>query len=136
MIERRAIVLATALMQHENVTRLFMGAMWWILDTSKVSRRLMTSDHPLIMTNGLGRADGHFAIPISPTLLFMAFMKADFSERFRSIPVGKVVRLVNEAVIWQGRKNVYALDSANLAEVRRQMGKRDYASLIPSMTSP
>lgn len=128
----RGMILATELRLHGNVARLFMGVMWWVLDTSKVSRRLLSSDHPLIMTNGLGRADGHFAIPISPTCLFIVFMKEDFPERFRNIPVGKIVRLVNEAVIGQGRRNVCAVDRRNLAEVRRGRGKRDFMSLIPS----
>jgi hypothetical protein len=112
-----------------------MGAMWWVLDASKVSRRFMTSDHPLVMTNGLGRDDGHFALPISPTHLFIAFMKTGFSEHFRRLPVGKVVRLTNEAVIGQGRKNVYGVDGTNIAEVRRLMGKREYMSLLPHMKS-
>jgi hypothetical protein len=128
----RGMILATELRLHGNVARLFMGLMWWVLDTSKVSRRLMSSDHPLIMTNGLGRGDGHFEIPISPTCLFIAFMKEAFPEPFRSIPVGKIVRLVNEAVIAQGRRNVCAVGSGNLAEVRRGRGKRDSMSLIPS----
>lgn len=131
--ERRAIVILTDLIQHENVTRLFMCAMWWVLDTSKVQRPLMTSDHPVVMTNGLGREDGHFAVPIGPRRLFIAFMKQGFSQRFRSMPIGKIVRLTNEAVIGQGRKNVYAVDAENIAEVRRMMGKREYMTLIPKM---
>lgn len=131
--ERRAIIILTDLIQHENVTRLFMSAIWWVLDTSKVQRPLMTSDHPVVMTNGLGREDGHFAVPIGPRRLFIAFMKADFSKRFRNMPVGKIVRLTNEAVIGQGRKNVYAIDSENIAEVRRIMGKREYMTFIPKI---
>ncbi|WP_416408570.1 DUF4238 domain-containing protein [Agrobacterium rosae] len=129
--ERRAITIATDLMQHENVTRLFMSARWWVLDTSKVRRHLMTSDHPVVMTNGLGKDDGHFALAIGPRRLFIAFMKERFSENFRRMPVGKIVRLFNDAVVGQGRKNVYGTDNSNIAEVRRMMGKREYISLIP-----
>lgn len=133
--ERRAVVILTDLIQHENVTRLFMRAMWWVLDTSKVSRPLMTSDHPVVMTNGLGREDGHFAIPIGPRRLFIAFMNQGFSQRFRSMPVGKVVRLTNDAVIGQARKNVYAVNADRIADVRKMMGKREYMNLIPRMDS-
>lgn len=34
MLERTAIIVATKLIQNENVLRTFMGAMWWVLDTS------------------------------------------------------------------------------------------------------
>lgn len=126
MIERTAIIVATKLIQHENVLRTFMGAMWWVLDTSSVSRRVLTSDHPLIMTNGLGRPDGHFALPISPTKVFVAFMNADFGETVRQVPVDHIVRELNDAVIGQGRRSVYAVDEQSTSEVKRRMGKRDY----------
>ena len=126
MIERTAIIVATKLIQHENVLRTFMRAMWWVLDTSSVSRRVLTSDHPLIMTNGLGRPDGHFALPLSPTKVFVAFIHADFGEAVRRVPVGRMVRDINDAVIGQGRRSVYAFNEQSTAEVKRRMGKRDY----------
>ncbi|MCJ8057178.1 DUF4238 domain-containing protein [Shinella curvata] len=134
MVQRQAIVLATDLMQQENVTRHLMGAEWWVFDSSRVQRPFMTSDHPFVMTNGLKRPDGHFAIPIGPRHLFVAFMQKDFGEWFRRMPTGKIVRATNEAVIGQGRKYVYGIDGANIAEVRRLMGKREYMTLLPTMT--
>ncbi|MFF0919433.1 hypothetical protein ACFYE8_07000 [Rhizobium leguminosarum] len=110
-----------------------MNAQWWVFK-SHVRRPIMTSDHPFVMTNGLLRPDGHFAIPIGPRHLFIAFMKKEFGESFRRMPAGKIVRLTNEAVIGQGRKYVYGLDSSDIAEVRRLMGKRDFITLLPNMT--
>lgn len=130
--ERQALLVATQLMQNKNVIQLLMKAEWWVLDTSSVKRALMTSDHPVVMTNGLGRPDGHFGIPIGPRHLFVAFMQREFSASFRRLPVGKIVRLTNEAVIGQARRSVYGLDAANIAEVRRLMGKRDYFTALPS----
>jgi Protein of unknown function (DUF4238) len=128
---RQAMITATQVIQHERVTQLLMNSMWWILDTSSVRQTLMTSDHPLVMTNGLVRPDGHFAMPIGPHTLFVAFMHQEFSKRFRREPLGRVVRLTNEAVVGQGRKYVYGLDGSNIAYVRRMMGKREYVKLIP-----
>ncbi|MDX3925165.1 MAG: DUF4238 domain-containing protein [Shinella sp.] len=136
MIERTAIILATKLIQHENVLRTFMRAMWWVLDTSSISRRVLTSDHPLIMTNGLGRPDGHFALPLSPTKVFVAFMNADFGNAVRQMPVGRIVRDVNDAVIGQGRRSVYAFNEQSTAEVKRRMGRRDYMLPWPGEETP
>jgi hypothetical protein len=49
-------------------------------------KRLMTSDHPILMTNGLGGPDGHFALPISPIKLFLGFMNKEISEHIRKLP--------------------------------------------------
>ncbi|NTI50987.1 DUF4238 domain-containing protein [Agrobacterium rhizogenes] len=129
--ERSAIIIATRMMQNENVLRMFMGARWWVLDTSTVQRRLMTSDHPLVMTNGLGRPDAHFGLPIGPTRLFIAFMNDAISAKIRSQPVGKLVREANDAVIGQGRKSVYGVNDASTALVKQRMGKRDYFQPLP-----
>ncbi|WP_180608152.1 DUF4238 domain-containing protein [Agrobacterium vitis] len=131
---RQAMLLATGLMQRDTVTQVLMGAMWWVFQTDKVRRPLMTSDHPFVMTNGLMRPDGHFAIPIGPRHLFIAFMREEFSHDFRRMPAGKIDRLTNEAIIGQGRKYIYGLDASNIAEVRRLMGKRDFTTLLPNVT--
>lgn len=128
---RQAMLTTTDLIQHERVTWLLMNSLWWVLDTSSVRRTLMTSDHPLVMTNGLVRRDGHFALPIGPRTLFVAFTHEDFSVKFRQIPIGKVVRLTNEAVVGQGRRHVYGVDGSNTSDVRRLMGKREYMTIIP-----
>lgn len=91
----------------------------------------MTSDHPLIMTNGLDRPDGHFGLPIGPRHIFVAFMRDEFGKWFRRTPVAMIVRQANDAVIGQGRRSVYAFDGEIEAEVKRRMGKRDYMLPIP-----
>jgi hypothetical protein len=46
---------------------------WKIIEFHNSPNRLLTSDRPIIMTNGIGIPSGHIAIPISPTQLFTAF---------------------------------------------------------------
>lgn len=133
IMDRSAMMLATRMIQNESVTKLMMGATWRVLNTSSVSRRLLTSDHPVVMTNGLMRPDGHFALPISPIHLFIGFMRGDFADQLCNMPVGKLVRLTNDAVIGQARKNVYGVDRSQLAEVRKRMSKRDYLALFPEI---
>lgn len=131
MPERTAVLLLTKLIQNENVLRTFMRAEWWLLDTSSVQRKLLTSDHPLIMTNGLGRPDGHFAIPISPRKIFIAFVTQEFGRALRNLPTSRIVREINDAVIGQGRRSVYAFDEESTRVVKRRMGKRDYMVPLP-----
>jgi hypothetical protein len=128
--ERESVLAMTRLIEHQNVLKLLRTMHWVVIDTSRVQRRLMTSDRPVVMTNGLVRFDGHYAIPISPTRLFIAFTSVAWAEKFTAWPAGKIVRDVNEAVIGQGRKYVYAVDKANFAEVKRLMGKREAPSFV------
>ncbi len=130
-VERSAILMATNLMKQETTLKLFMGAMWWVWDTSKLHKRFTTSDHPILMTNGLGRPDGHFALPISPTKPFLGFMNAEISEQIRKLSTGRLIRSTNDGVIGQGRRSVYAVDNTWEDLVNRRMGKRDYFSPLP-----
>jgi hypothetical protein len=131
MPEREAVIMITRLIQNQNVLRLMMRADWWLLDTSTKRRKILTSDHPLIMSNGLGRPDGHFALPISPNLVFVAFMNHGIGRGIQRIPLSRLMRDINDAVIGQGRRSVYAFDEEETRTVKRRMGKRDYMSPLP-----
>lgn len=132
-VERESIMAVARLIEHQNVLALLRTMDWRVVDTSRVTRRLMTSDRPVVMTGGMNRYDGHFGIPISPTRLFIAFTVSSYANRFCAASIGKIVRTVNEVVIGQARKYVYSVDASNAAEVRRRMGKLAAPSLIDNM---
>jgi len=132
LAERTGILMATHLMQNEKVLTLFMSAMWNVLDVSQhTDMRFMTSDHPVIMTNGLGREDGHFALAISPTHLFAGFMNQEIMKAIKGLHPDVIVDDVNKLVIGQGRKYVYALDKGPLELVRAGMATLDYMTFFP-----
>ncbi|WP_082928909.1 DUF4238 domain-containing protein [Rhizobium aegyptiacum] len=132
--ERQAVVTLTRLIENHSVLRLLRTMHWRIIDTSRASRRLMTSDRPVMMTNGMVHYKGHYALPISPTRLFLATTAVQFADEFCALPAGKIVREVNRMVIGQARKFVYALDDTNLADVRRGFSKLEAPSLVPDMS--
>jgi len=132
--ERSAMLAMTNLIVNPSVLELFRKMHWTVWDTSSVQRRLMTSDRPVMMTQGMVQHAGHYALPISPTRLFIATTSVQFAESFSRRPVGKIVRQVNELMIGQARKFVYAVDDTNLAEVRRGMGKMEAPSLLRALT--
>ncbi|MBO3761092.1 DUF4238 domain-containing protein [Ciceribacter sp. L1K22] len=132
--EREAIKAMARLIEHPNALHLLRNMYWVVLDTGKVSNRLMTSDRPVVMSSGLMRFDGHYGIPISPTRMFLAFTAVDFAERFCALPTGKIVREVNDAVVGQARKYVYSIDRSNFSEVKRKIGKREAPSFIKTFS--
>ncbi|MBB4339532.1 DUF4238 domain-containing protein [Rhizobium leguminosarum] len=131
--ERQAVVTLTRLIENHSVLRLLRTMHWRIIDTSRSSRRLMTSDRPVMMTKGMVQYKGHYALPVSPTRLFLATTTVQFADEFCALPVGKIVREANRLLIGQARKFVYALDDRSLAEVRRGFSKLEAPSLVPSM---
>ncbi len=132
LAERTAILTATRMMQNEKVLTMFMSAMWNVLDVSpNTDKRFMTSDHPVIMTSGLGRDDGHFALALSPTHLFAGFMNQQIRTAIQNLHPNVIVDTVNNLMIGQGRKYVYGLDNGPLEQVRASMGTLDYMTFFP-----
>lgn len=129
-VERSAILTMTNLVQRNNVNYLLRTMHWRVIDVSEVSRRLVTSDRPIMMSNGMVQYGGHFALPISPTKLFLACTTVQFANEFCSMATSKMVREVNKLVIGQGRKFVYAKDATQLTDVRQHMGKLPYPSFV------
>lgn len=132
-VERSAMFAITTFIEHPRVLDLLRRMHWMIIDTSSVKRRLMTSDRPVMLTQGMLQYAGHYALPISPTRLFLAATNIDFARQFASLPRSRVVREINKLVVGQARKYVYALDGNHLSEVRREMGKQPPPTILGPM---
>ncbi|MBY5728511.1 DUF4238 domain-containing protein [Rhizobium leguminosarum] len=132
-VERSAMFAITTFIEHPRVLHMFQNMHWMVIDTSSVKRRLMTSDRPVMLTQGMLQYAGHYALPISPTRLFLAATTVHFAQRFSRLPPGKIVREVNKMVIGQARKYVYAVDGTRLADVRREMGKLPAPTILGPM---
>ena len=81
---------------------------WNVLDLSASRFRLLTSDWPLFK-----EVDGErmlFALPISPTHLFMAVTHADIFEKLRSARPDILVTQINTRVVSCARLYVYSAD--------------------------
>ena len=132
-VERSAMFAITTFIEHPPVLRLLQRMHWMIIDTSSVKRRLMTSDRPVMLTQGMLQYAGHYALPISPTRLFLAATTVDFAQQFADLRPGKIVREINKLIVGQARKYVYAVDGAHLADVRREMGKQPPPTILGPM---
>lgn len=128
--DRSALLIGTQLIQNQNAMKTIAGMSWSVIRTDRASRRLITSDRPVVMTGGLLRLDGHICLPISPRHLFVACTLKPTMEGFLKAPKSKLVRESNAQQIGQARLHVYGWDNSDLSEVRRGMSKRPYMSLI------
>lgn len=90
----------------------------------------LTSDRPFVMTNGIAQPDAHIAIPISPTMLFVAERNERVQQYFRSIPIPLVVKMVNSKIVEQAQKYVYGTDASQRRFVQNRLGRKLQASPI------
>ena len=96
---------------------------WSIASLRNTRFPLLTSDRPITMTNGFARSDGHIAIPISPTDLFLAANNADIEKTIHQIPPDEIVATINTRVVEQARKYVYGQDDRQLRFVSNRWGR-------------
>jgi len=81
----------------------------------------LTSDRPIIMTNGIGRKEGHVALPLSPHILFIAANERDTLRQIASMSGRDLVLRCNEMVVQQAERQVYGRTDQALRFVERHL---------------
>lgn len=100
---------------------------WTTARVGKTRHSMLTSDRPVIMTNGLAQSDAHIAIPLSPSLLFLAAKIDETRRTIASMSDDEIVEVVNHKVSEQAIKYVYGIDDRQLRFVANRLGK-----MVPS----
>jgi hypothetical protein len=101
-----------------------MGMRWSIATFDNFKFELLTSDRPLVMTNGLANPDGHLALPVSPNRIFLACNSIEIERSIKAVPVNELLHVMNSRVVEQARKYVYGVDDSQLRFVKNRFGKQ------------
>jgi hypothetical protein len=80
---------------------------WGVLTIPDVPVKLLTSDRPVIKTNGIGKPEAYVSVPIGPRKLFVAANQQSTIEWMTGLPVSDLTRNINATVIGQAEKYVY-----------------------------
>jgi Protein of unknown function (DUF4238) len=97
---------------------------WIVLHDPKPKHLLLTSDRPVVMTNGLDKPNGQLIIPISPRQVFVATNNPDTESYIRGVwRNSQLIQQVNERVALQSRKYVYGYSEAQLSFVSSRLGQ-------------
>jgi len=96
---------------------------WTIVTFTGAEHSLLTSDRPIIMTNGLSKLDSHLALPIGPSKLFIATNNDRMTESLKRIAPAELMRQTNHRVASQARRFVYGIDDGQLRFVENRLGK-------------
>jgi Protein of unknown function (DUF4238) len=96
--------------------------MAWVVVPLRSSYSLLTSDRPLVMTNGISGPGKHLGIPIGPRLLFIAADDRDEVEQLAQQDHDVIAKAVNESVVTRARRLVWGLDDSHLRFVEKRLG--------------
>lgn len=96
---------------------------WFTVDFDRPSYFLLTSDRPVIMTNGLLKEDLHIVVPVSPSRLFLAVNSERTADKIHAMKPQEMIRRANHRVSECSVRYVYGTDDAQHLFVSRRLGK-------------
>ena len=110
---------------------------WKVLKAQSSKFTLLTSDRPVLITNGLAYEHSQLILPISPFHVFFATNTADMERYIEHVfAKGQMIQQVNERVALQARKYVYGLSDQQFNFVAVRLGKKYTATPLDEMTLP
>lgn len=111
--------------QSPKVGNAIMRMYWFVVTMEGLRHPLLTSDRPIVMTNGLGQSTSHVVLPISPQHIFVAAASDDEVAKLKELSRGGVMaKNLNDRVARQARKFVYATDPSQLRFVENRLGEK------------
>jgi hypothetical protein len=102
----------------------FLNRMIWRVVSIKGSdRSFLTSDNPLIRTDGLDQPNGHILLPLGPSELFVATNTEEMLAWFRALPPRDLQARVNDVVARQASRFVYGENDKQLRFIEKRLVK-------------
>jgi hypothetical protein len=97
---------------------------WGMVQFHRACFPLLTSDRPVIMTNGIGYPQSHIVLPISPNKVFIAATTTQqMMELDKTLKLPSAPQRLNDLVARQSRRYVYAADDRQLRFVNNRLGQ-------------
>nr|WP_280526061.1 DUF4238 domain-containing protein [Methylobacterium soli] len=123
MIERVGMTIVADLINDRKIRERIMAMRWGSLSFPLFSNALMTSDRPLMMTSDLVSSDSFLMIPIGPKQVFYAANTDEMVNRIRRRNHHELIARLNERVVSQASRFVYAMNDVQLPYVQSQMAR-------------
>jgi hypothetical protein len=108
---------------------------WHILELANSRFDLLTSDRPIIRTNGIMVDGGHIALPIGPRKVFIAGKDGDAIQRIVTMDHDEIVRQVNERVVTRAVRFVWSTSSRAKALAEKRMSTEHDPRLLESLAN-
>jgi hypothetical protein len=110
-------------MDSEKVILHICSMRWFTVDFDRTPYNLLTSDRPVIMTNGLVHEASHIVVPVTPYRLFLAVNNDGTAKKIRDMKPTEMIRRANHRVSECSVRYVYGTDDTQLRFVARRLGR-------------
>jgi hypothetical protein len=117
---KTAVTLLRGLMDNPRVGNQ-LNQMDWTVVRVENAPLLLTSDRPLMMPNGLVRSNSYLALPIGPTMLFVAANEKTTLQRVVEQDLETLVMRMNDCTTQQAQKYVWGFDDSYLEFVEQRL---------------
>lgn len=124
---KAAFHMLPAAIQNEELGQHIIQMNWSVIEI--YSGSFLISDEPVIISNGISKPDGHIAMPISPTKLFLATNNRQTYNRIFGLQK-ELVRKVNQKVVGRARHFVGARDASQKRFIENRFGREPAESVI------
>lgn len=129
LLDRTAMKALVDILDSGNVARAIHNMLWHVIDTSDADIDFLTSDRPIIRTNGLMIEGGHLALPIGPRKLFVAAKDQASLRPILAMSRRQLVRECNRQTCDFAVKYVYGIDDSQLIFVAKHFATKDQPRL-------
>jgi hypothetical protein len=130
-----AIMLLQRLMDNPRLGSFLNGLVWKVVPVQS-AYTLLTSDRPVVMTNGLVKAGDHLAVAIGPRKLFIAANTPEIASRLAAARHDELVSQMNDRVCKQARRYVFAIDDSQRTFIDRRLGLNWPSTPVDTLTMP
>lgn len=113
-----------SMLQSKTVIRELISMTWVTGRLYHADQPLLTSDRPIIMTNGLVQPEAHIVLPISPRIFFLAYRTEAVFNHIAAKSQKELAAQINDHVTRQAIDFVYAFDDSQTDFIQKRLGQR------------
>jgi hypothetical protein len=111
-------------MQSELVGNRLLSMYWHLGRFENLKHTILTSDRPIIMTNGLRADDSHMVMALSPKHMLCIAATEKVAHDVTSMPPAEIVQTWNDRMARQARMFVYGQNDRHLRFVENRLGEK------------
>ncbi len=97
---------------------------WTICELDHTRHTLLTSDIPLVKSNGLAQSYGHLSVAFGPKRLFIATNNRETLDNIMSVGPQGVAERFNHEVVKQARSYVFGFDDRQIRFVENRLRRK------------
>ena len=120
----RALLIMQKLVDNPEVGRRLINAHWRVYRLGPDDGSFLLGDRPLIRTAGYKSDDCVWALPLSPSAIFIAANKARVSARLDRAAVSELRQRINESTMNQIDRYIFMADETSLPLVTNRLSLR------------